>query len=384
MKYRTFGKTGLQISALGFGLMRLPFIGQDMSRIDEEQALEMALYAIDHGVNYFDTAYPYHTTDFSKGGSSEPFLGKVLKQIDRDKVYIATKLPSWIIQTRKDMDKYLDEQLDRLGTDYIDFYLLHGLNRVMWGNLLRNQVFEFLNSAISSGKIHYAGFSFHDEVDLFKEIVDAYDWTFCQIQYNYFDEHFQAGREGLDYAAGKDLAVVVMEPLRGGSLAGRLPEEANQIFREADSDRSAVEWALRWVWRHPEVSVVLSGMTHLDHVKENVALAENISESAWTDKDSDVIKKAAQIIHDLQRVNCTACGYCLPCPNGVNIPRNFALCNDHYVFHDPAAKLRYGMFLSEAERASNCIQCGDCEEHCPQQISIRDELEHVVELFEAQ
>ena len=203
MKYRTFGKTGLQVSALGFGLMRLPVIGKDPSRIDEKQAMEMALLAVENGVNYFDTAYPYHTTDFSQGGSSEPFLGKVLQQAGREKIRIATKLPSWLIQSRKDMDRYLGEQLARLGTDRIDFYLLHGLNRAFWGNLVKHEAFEFLERALESGKIGYAGFSFHDDVDLFKEIVDAFDWTFCQIQYNYFDETFQAGREGDTHAQAK-------------------------------------------------------------------------------------------------------------------------------------------------------------------------------------
>ena len=384
MKYRTFGKTGLQVSALGFGLMRLPVIGKDPSRIDEKQAMEMALLAVENGVNYFDTAYPYHTADFTKGGSSEPFLGKVLKQCGRENVYVATKLPSWLIQSGADMDRFLDDQLARLGTGCIDFYLLHGLNQKLWPNLVKHGALEFLKRALESGKISYAGFSFHDDVKLFKEIVDAFDWTFCQIQYNYFDEHFQAGREGLEYAAGKDLAVVVMEPLRGGSLAGRLPSEAERIFSEADSGRSAVEWAMRWVWSHPEVSIVLSGMSHLDHVKENLELAENASESPWSEKDGEAITEAVRIIKDLQRVSCTACGYCLPCPEGVNIPRNFALCNDHHVFHDPAAGTRYRMFLDESEKASNCVQCGQCEEHCPQQIPIREELEHVVELFGSQ
>lgn len=383
MKYRIFGKTGLQISALGFGMMRLPVIGQDRSRIDEEQAMEMALHAIEHGVNYFDTAYPYHTTDFSQGGSSEPFLGKVLQKTEREKVYIATKLPSWLIQSRADMDKFLDEQLKRINTDYIDFYLLHGLNRPSWSNLIKHGAFEFLESALKAGKIGYAGFSFHDDVNLFKEIVDAFDWTFCQIQYNYFDENFQAGKEGLKYAAARDLAVVGMEPLRGGSLAARLPVEAEKVLSAADPKRSTVEWALRWVWRHPEVAVVLSGMSHLDHVQENLALAENISEADWSEIDSEAIKNAISIINDLQRVNCTACGYCLPCPEGVNIPRNFAICNDFHLFNDPQSKFRYNMVMGEKERASNCIQCGQCEELCPQKIPIRDELEHVAELFES-
>jgi predicted aldo/keto reductase-like oxidoreductase len=383
MKYRIFGKTGLQISALGFGCMRLPIVGKDTSQIDEKKAMEMVHLAIDSGVNYFDTAYPYHTMDFSKGGSSEPFLAKALKNGYRKNIHIATKLPSWLIQSRKDMDRYIDEQLKRLDTGSIDFYLLHGLKRSEWDKLVRHDVFEFLDSAIRAGIIRYAGFSFHDDVTLFKEVVDAYNWTFCQIQYNYFDEHFQAGREGLEYAAERDLAVVIMEPLRGGSLVNDLPGEARQIFKETASERSEVEWALRWLWNQQGVSVVLSGMTKLEQVTENLELAENVSEAQWTEKDEDAIKKARRIINELQRVNCTTCGYCMPCPEGVNIPRNLALSNDHQIFNDQNASYRYRVVLTDSERASSCIQCGQCEEKCPQHIPIQIELQHVADLFES-
>ena len=201
--------------------------------------------------------------------------------------------------------------------------------------------------------------------------------------YNYFDEHYQAGREGLVYAAKKDIAVVAMEPLRGGSLVNGLPEESRKILNEAVPGRSEVEWAFGWLWKQPEVTVVLSGMSHLDQVKENLELANSVSEASWTEKDALAIEKATGIIQKLQRVNCTTCGYCMPCPEGVNIPRNFDLCNDHHMLHDPAAKARYFGLLSETERASNCIQCGLCEEQCPQHIPIRDELGHVVDLFES-
>ncbi len=382
MKYRTFGKTGLQISALGFGCMRLPVMGKDKSQIDEKRAMEMVHLAIDKGVNYFDTAYPYHAKDFSTGGSSEPFLAKALKKADRENIHIATKLPSWLVESRTDMDRYLDEQLERLDTAYIDFYLLHALKRSLWEKLVRLGVLEFLDSAIKSGKIRYAGFSFHDDVTLFKEVVDAYDWTLCQIQYNYFDEDYQAGREGLEYAADRDIAVIVMEPLRGGLLVKDLPAETRQIFQETASERSAVEWAFRWLWNQPGVSVVLSGMSQLDQMKENLDLAENVSEAPWSEDDEDAVRKAKRIINDLQRVNCTTCGYCMPCPEGVNIPFNLGLSNDHHIFHDQNAGFRYRMVLGESERASNCTQCGQCLDKCPQQIPIPDELEHVVDLFE--
>jgi predicted aldo/keto reductase-like oxidoreductase len=381
MKYRTFGKTGLQVSALGFGCMRFPIIGRDNSKIDEAQATEMIHHAIDQGVNYFDTAYPYHAKDFSKGGSSEPFLGKALKGAYREKVYVATKLPSWLVESPKDLDRFLNEQLERLDMGYVDFYLLHALSRTLWEKLLKFGVIEFLEGAIKSGKIRYAGFSFHDDVGLFKEVVDAYDWSFCQIQYNYADEEFQAGREGLMYAAERNIAVLAMEPLRGGSLINGLPEEARTILHEAVPGRSEVEWALRWLWSQPEVSVVLSGMSHLDHVKQNMELADRVSEEAWSSEDDEAIKKANEITTAKQRVNCTSCSYCMPCPEGVNIPRNFALCNDHHMFNDPAAKSRYNGLLSEEERASNCIKCGQCLDHCPQQIHIPTEMEYVAELF---
>jgi predicted aldo/keto reductase-like oxidoreductase len=332
-------------------------------------------------VNYIDTAYPYHTNDFSKGGASEPFLGKALSKGYREKVHLATKLPSWLIQSRNDMDRYLEEQLARLDTGYIDFYLLHALNRKTWDKLVRYDVLEFLDSAIKAGKIGYAGFSFHDDLTLFKEVVDAYDWTFCQIQFNYIDEHFQAGREGLEYAASRGLAVVIMEPMRGGTLVTKLPSKAQQVFREAAPERSAVAWALRWLWNQPGVSIILSGMSHRDHVSENLELAETFSEGGWTEKDEEAIKAVKDIINELQRINCTTCGYCMPCPEGVNIPRNLAISNDHHMFEDRAAEYRYRMVLSETERASNCIQCGECEEKCPQHIPIMAELEHLADLF---
>jgi predicted aldo/keto reductase-like oxidoreductase len=383
MNYRTFGKTGLQVSSLGFGCMRLPVMGKDHALIDEAHATKMIHLAIDQGVNYVDTAYPYHSDSFSTPGSSEPFLAKALKNGYRENVYLATKLPCWLAESREDMDRLLDEQLARLETDCIDFYLLHSLNQKTWKKMLALDVIDFLERALSDGKIRYAGFSYHDELPLFREIVDAYDWSFCQIMYNYFDEHFQAGREGLDYAAERNLGVVAMEPLRGGALVNGLPEESRKILKQTEPLRSEVEWAFRWLWQQSGVHVVLSGMSHLDHVEENLALADVVSSAGWTHKDARAIEEAREIILKLQRVNCTQCGYCLPCPEGVNIPRNFALCNDHHMLHDPAAKNRYFGLLSEAERASNCVQCGICEDQCPQHIPIRAELGHVVDLFES-
>jgi len=383
MRKKTFGKSGLEVSMLGFGCMRLPVIGDDNSRIDEEHAIRMIHHAIENGINYFDTAYPYHGFDFSKGGASEPLLGRALKNGYREKVFVATKLPIWLVHTREDMDRFLNEQLERLGTGIIDFYLLHGLDCTSWGRLLRAGVLDFLDSALETGRIRYAGFSYHDEVGLFREIVDAYDWTFCQIQYNYLDTEFQAGKEGLHYAAGKGLAVVVMEPLRGGTLVNGIPSRAREILQQAAPRRSAAGWALDWLWEQPEVTVVLSGMSHLDHVVENLKLANDFTQGKWTEKDQLALQRSVAMIRELQRVDCTACSYCMPCPEGVNIPRNFSLCNDHHMLHDPAARLRYQRFLSDTAKASNCVQCGQCEPLCPQGIHIMDELEYVAELFKA-
>jgi predicted aldo/keto reductase-like oxidoreductase len=377
MKEVVFGNTGLKVSPLGFGCMRFPVIDTDPSRIDEHQSMEMLRYAIDHGINYIDTAYPYHGMDFSKGGASEPFLAKALKKGYREKVYLASKLPCWLVETREDMDRFLEEQLQRLDTGIIDFYLLHALDRISWKNMHELGVIEFLNSAIKAGKIRFAGFSYHDEIDLFKEIVDAYDWTFCQIQYNYMDEGYQAGTEGLNYAAAKGLAVVAMEPLRGGTLVKGLPPDARKVLERADPGRTEVDWALHWLWKNPDVKVVLSGMSTLDQVKENLSLAAISPQKEWTDSDEKTIQLVSAIIRGKKRVDCTACDYCMPCPEGVNIPRNFALYNDHHMLNDPAAKLRYQRLLSETAKASNCIQCGQCEPLCPQGIPIMAELAHV-------
>jgi len=381
MKHRIFGKTGLEISALGFGCMRFPVLGGNKTRIDEDQAIRMVRQAIDDGVNYFDTAYPYHGESFSVAGSSEPFLARALKDGYREKIFLATKLPCWLVDSREDMDRILEEQLERLETEQVDFYLLHALNRTTWPRMVKNGVIDFLESALASGKIKYAGFSYHDELELFKEVVDAFDWSMCQIMYNYYDVDFQAGKEGLSYAAQKGIAVVAMEPLRGGSLVTGLPAEANSILLEKAPERSNVEWAFRWLWDQPEVSVVLSGMSSMEQVTENIELANDVSQAPWDQGGQVAIEQVTKVIKKLQRVPCTTCNYCMPCPEGVNIPRNFSLCNDHHMLNDPSASGRYIGLLSESERASNCVQCGKCEPQCPQQIPIMKELEHVAELF---
>jgi uncharacterized protein len=384
MLYRTLGKTNEKVSALGFGCMRLPIIDGDTTKIDEEKAIEMIRHAIDEGVNYVDTAYPYHGTGMGQGGESEPFVGRALKDGYREKVKLATKLPSWLIKTREDMDKYLNEQLERLQTDHIDFYLVHALGSGTWANLKKLGIDEFLDSAIKDGRIKYAGFSFHDKLEVFKEIVDYYDWSFCQIQYNYLDENFQAGTEGLNYAADKGLGVVIMEPLRGGKIVRNLPEAVMNTFDKAEEKKSPAEWALRWVWNHPEVSVVLSGMSTMDNVTENLKTASVAAPNSLTEKELEILNEVKKVFNDRIKVNCTACEYCMPCPVGVNIPKNFAVYNEYSLFVTPETekelKGRYSM-VGPQERADKCVECGKCEGHCPQAIKIRQELKNVTALF---
>jgi len=378
MMYRKFGKTNEIVSTLGFGCMRLPLLNEgDPTNIDEEKAINLIHYAIDQGVNYIDTAYPYHGIDMSKGGKSEPLVAKALKDGYREKVKLATKLPSWLIKTREDMDKYLNEQLQRLNTNSIDFYLVHGIDSTTWPQLKEAGIAEFLNQAIKDGRIKYAGFSFHDKVDLFKEIVDYYDWSFCQIQYNYLDEKFQAGTEGLKYAAKKGLGITIMEPLRGGKLAN-VPDDVKVVFNQAEIKRTPAEWGIGWILNHPEVSVVLSGMNEMEQVSENIKIASITEANAFTEKELEVIEKAKNIFIKKIKVNCTSCGYCMPCPEGVQIPRNFSCYNDYYMFGKSDNYSRFG----PNQKASNCIECGKCEEHCPQGIHIPQELKKVKELFE--
>jgi predicted aldo/keto reductase-like oxidoreductase len=377
MLYREFGKTGEKVSILGFGAMRLPIIGKDEKNINESEAIKQIRHSIDKGVNYIDTAYPYH------GGMSEPLVAKALKNGYREKVKLATKLPSWEIKQPEDMDRILNEQLKKLETDYIDFYLLHALNKNVWKILKENKVFEFLNRAKKDGRIKYAGFSFHDELTLFKEIVDASDWDFCQVQYNYMDEDYQAGREGLEYAAAKGMGIVVMEPLRGGYIVRNIPDEIQQIWKAAGVNWTPAQWALKFVWNHPAVNVVLSGMNAISQIDENVAAADGSYPKSLTEKQLERIYKVRDIYRSRIAVNCTSCKYCLPCPYGVAIPSCFELLNNAAMFDNPAEASRvYNLQMKGDRAASNCRECGVCEEKCPQNIEIRKKLKEVVRVLE--
>ncbi len=380
MLYRKFGKTNEMVSILGFGCMRLPLLsGGDPARIDEKLALRLIRYAIDEGVTYIDTAYPYHGPGREKSGQSEPFVAKALKDGYRKKVKLATKLPSWLVKTRQDMDRYLNEQLKRLETDFIDFYLIHNLNTHVWPMLAKIGLAEFLDSALKDGRIKYAGFSFHDKTSLFKEIVDYYDWSFCQIQYNYLDESFQAGKAGLKYAAQKDLGIAVMEPLKGGKLANNLPEAAQRIFDQAEAKRTPADWALRWVLNHPEVSVALSGMNAMDQVTGNLKTASETQANSLSANEIEALDQVKRIFKKRIKVDCTTCGYCMPCPAGVDIPTCFTMYNNYHMF---GSEDGYNRWLAPQQRASMCTECGTCETHCPQGISVRRELKNVCALFE--
>lgn len=366
MEFRKFGRLSWRVSALGFGCMRLPTIGGDHSKVDEPEAIKMIRYAIDHGVNYVDTAYPYH------GGNGEIVVGKALGEGYRERVKLATKMPIWLVNSHEDMDRIFNEQLKKLQTDHVDFYLLHALNKNSWTKVKSLDVFEWAERVISEDRIKHLGFSFHDDFEVFKEIVDGYDkWTLCQIQYNYENEDTQAGTRGLKYAAGKGLAVVIMEPLLGGALANP-PPAVRQIWDEAGKD--PVEMALRWLWNKPEVSVVLSGMSTMEQVKKNVEFASRSGVDTLTRENLELIARVHKRYRDIRPIPCTRCGYCMPCPNGVDIPQNFEIYNNAVVYSDMVrGRWQYNNpNFPREQRAGACIGCRTCEEKCPQKIKISE------------
>ena len=370
MQYRRLGNCEQDVSILGMGCMRLPIIDEDEGRIDEVRATALLHQAIDAGINYLDTAYPYHQ------GQSEVFLGKALRRNGlRDRVLLASKLPCWAIESSADFDRYLNEQLTRLQTDHIDCYLLHALKQDWWTRLYELGVLDFLERAKADGRIGCAGFSFHDELPVFKTIVDRYDWGFCMIQYNYMDQEIQAGRAGMEYAAARGLGVMVMEPLRGGHLAHPASEELQALWEQAEVRRSPAEWALRWVWNHPQVSGLLSGMNSPEQITENVRIAASVRPGAMSAAELALVDRVRELLRRRIKIPCTCCNYCLPCPAGVNIPKIFSLYNDGFIYGDHRFPQRlYSIAMNASARADQCTGCGRCEELCPQRIAIIDGL----------
>jgi predicted aldo/keto reductase-like oxidoreductase len=373
LQRRKFGKLDFDVSLLGFGCMRLPTVAEPdpdspVGKIDYAKAVEMVRYAVDHGVDYIDTAYSYHDE------KSEVFLGLALQDGYRERVKLATKLPMWKVTCREDCDRFLAEQLTRLQTDHVDMYLLHSLGKDFWRTVKECNVLEFLDQAKADGRIKYAGFSFHDDLSLFKEIVDAYDWDFCQIQFNYMDEHYQAGVEGLRYAAEKGLAVVIMEPLRGGKLAKGLPAQVQSLWEGRGG--SAAHWAFRWVCNFPEVTVVLSGMGTMDEVKENIATMSEAAPNSLTEEELALFKQAQAFFLERTKVKCTDCRYCLPCPQGVAIPEVFAIWNNAVIYDRPdEGRWHYRNLLEKNKAADQCAACGQCESVCPQNLAIIELLQ---------
>lgn len=373
MLYRSFPRIPhLPISTLGFGCMRLPTLADDPARIDEEAATRLLHEAIDAGVNYIDTAWPYH------GGESETVVGRALAGGWRDRVQLATKSPVWLVEKEGDWERHLDRQLAKLATDHVDFYLLHALDGERWEHVRRLRGVELLERARADGRIRHLGFSFHGPLAEFKTILDGHAWDFCQIQLNYLDEHYQAGIEGLHDAATRGVGVVVMEPLRGGALA-KAPPAVQSIWARSGRRWSPAEWALRWLWNHPAIVTVLSGMNAEAQLRENVAAASTLE--ALTAEDLLLVEEVQRVYRARMPVACTTCGYCQPCPSGVAIPDLFAYYNSAVMFESrevPAQAYRQWV-LSAGAGADQCSRCRECEPKCPQGIDIVETLQEAHE-----
>ena len=374
MKYVPFGKLGFEVSRYGLGCMRLPLKVQpdgstSTEAIDEEAAIAMIRHAVDSGVNYFDTAHGYH------GGNSKTLLGKALRGGYRERVLVASKLPAWNVETAADFERILDEHLVALETDYIDFWLLHAMNREYWEKLLKLNILEHLDAMVAKGKIRFPSFSFHDDLDVFKEILNAYDWKMCQIQYNLLDIDHQAGREGLHYAAAKGVPVVVMEPLKGGRLAGNVPQYILDRWATAEIRRSPQEWAFRWLADQPEVTVILSGASNMEQLKDSIEIFTTAAVNGLSDAERRLVDEVRHLYESRINVDCTACEYCLPCPADVAIPRIFALFNEGSMYENRAeVRKQYAKLVDEGNSAERCIACGNCESVCPQSLTIIKDL----------
>ncbi len=369
MQYREFGSTGEKVSALGYGCMRLPLLDpKDGKSINEAEAIRMIRTAIDAGLNYVDTAYPYHD------GESERLVGKALKDGYRERVFLATKLPMWMVHKTEDFDLYLNEQLGKLDTDHIDMYMLHAMDKSRYEEMCKYHLTDKLTEAKASGKIRYAGFSFHDDAETFRTIIDAYDWDFCQIQMNYIDVNNQATIAGMEYAASKGIAVIIMEPLLGGKLAN----PPKQVAKALSPEKTAVEWALDFLWNRPEVSVILSGMSDMQQTMDNMLYADRSAAGMLSDAELEMFVQAKEIYDTKAVVPCTKCRYCMPCPFGLDIPELFESYNRTATQGMKEARKLYD---SMEVKADACRKCHRCEKECPQHIKISETMEELAGVF---
>lgn len=366
MKYRTVRFKGGEdrVSMLGFGCMRFP-LNED-GTIDEARSEKMLARALEAGVNYVDTAYPYHQE------TSEPFVGRALEKYPRDKYFLATKLPVWKVNSVEDAERIFEEQLGRLRVKYLDYYLLHALNAERWTNIKQQGIIAWAQEKKREGKIRHLGFSFHDKYEVFREILTYRNWDFCQIQYNYMDCNEQAGERGCRLAEKMGIPVIVMEPVKGGRLA-KLPEEAEEILRGVNPEASVASWAMRWVGSQPGVKVILSGMSSEEQLEDNLAVFSGFR--PLNEEERETLGKAVTVMRSRVKNGCTGCAYCMPCPFGVNIPGNFALWNDCAMYgNEEGAKKEYGAMREQKAAAGFCKKCGACEPQCPQGIHIREDL----------
>lgn len=362
MEKRVFQTINEEVSLLGFGGMRFP---TKDGEIDYELSSKMVDIAYKNGVNYFDTAYPYHD------GKSELFFGKAMKKYDRKSFFLATKMPLWAIKSREDAERIFNEQLEKLQTEYIDFYLFHAVDKGRWEQIKNLDLISFCEEKIKEGKIRHLGFSFHDEYDVFEEIITARKWDFVQVQLNYIDEREQAGLKGYELTKKLDIPVIIMEPVKGGTLA-RLPDEVDKLYKDYNPDASTASWAMRWCGSLDNVKLILSGMSSREQVLDNLKTFSNFS--PLNEEEKALVNKVAKVLLSREKNPCTDCRYCLPCPAGVNIPANFDRWNKYHVYGDKENAVKRWTDFKDEEKAKNCVKCGLCETKCPQKINIREDL----------
>lgn len=375
MQYRTFDKTGQKVSLLGMGTMRLP-VTED-GQVDREAAISMIRHSIDEGINYVDTAYMYHD------GESEKIVGQALKDGYREKVLLADKMPVWLAKDEEAMRSIFDEQFARLEVDVIDMYLVHNVTVPVWKRAQKFHLMGFLEEKRAEGKIRHIGFSFHDQLSLFKEVIDSYPWDFCQIQLNYMDKEFQAGEEGLHYAAEKGIPVIIMEPLKGGKLTDTLPPSVKALWKQAEIQRTPAEWALRWVANHSEILTILSGMSAPEQLEENLRILSQAKPNSLTEKELSIIDQVSSEYNRLIQYSCTSCKYCMPCPKKIDIPTAIRFYNEWFLYEgNPKIKADYPNWLVKDRQPGDCIACKACEDHCPQHLPISEIMKKTAEIFE--